>query len=73
MKELIKVSVNENDEQLVSGRELHEFLLVGTPYKRWFERITEYGFAENVDFTVIAKMSMTRQLLVAFVLLLITL
>ena len=55
MKELIKVSVNENDEQLVSGRELHEFLLVGTPYKRWFERITEYGFAENVDFTVIAK------------------
>lgn len=55
MKELIKVSVNENDEQLVSGRELHEFLLVGTPYKRWFERITEYGFAENVDFTVIDK------------------
>ena len=30
-------------------------MLVGTPYKRWFERITEYGFAENVDFTVIAK------------------
>ena len=72
MKELIKVSVNENDEQLVSGR-VTRILLVGTPYKRWFERITEYGFAENVDFTVIAKMSMTRQLLVAFVLLLITL
>ncbi|MEB7945130.1 phage antirepressor KilAC domain-containing protein [Enterococcus faecalis] len=55
MRELIKVSVNENDEQLVSGRELHEFLLVGTPYKRWFERMAEYGFAENLDFTVIVK------------------
>lgn len=25
MKELIKVTTNENNEQLVSGRELHEF------------------------------------------------
>ena len=50
--ELIKVTVNENDEQLVSGRELHEFLEVGTPYKKWFERMIDYGFTENVDFLV---------------------
>lgn len=55
MKELIKITTNENNEQLVSGRELYEFLEVATPYTRWFERMTEYGFAENVDFTVIAK------------------
>ncbi len=33
MKELIKVTTNENNEQLVSGRELHEFLEVATEYK----------------------------------------
>lgn len=55
MKELIKVTTNENNDQLVSGRELHEFLKVRTIYTRWFERMSEYGFTENVDFTVIAK------------------
>lgn len=55
MYELIKVTTNDNDEQLVSGRELHEFLVVGTPYKKWFDRMSEYGFAENVDFTVLDK------------------
>jgi len=52
---LIPIIVNENNEQLVSGRELYEFLEIATPYTRWFERMTEYGFTENVDFTVIAK------------------
>lgn len=55
MNELIKVTTNENDEQLVSGRELHDFLEVETPYKKWFGRMSEYGFAENVDFIVMDK------------------
>lgn len=50
MNELIKVTTNENDEQLVSGRELHEFLEVGTKYEDWLPRMTEYGFEENQDF-----------------------
>ena len=33
MEELIKVSVNDNNEQVVSGRYLHEFLEVKTLYK----------------------------------------
>lgn len=49
--ELIKITTNENGEQLVSGRELHEFLEVGTPYHIWFPRMVDYGFSENVDFT----------------------
>lgn len=53
--ELIKITTSENGEQLVSGRELHEFLEVGTQYTKWFDRMTEYGFAENVDFAVIVK------------------
>ncbi|MCK6145668.1 antA/AntB antirepressor family protein [Enterococcus hirae] len=50
MKELIKVTTNEENEQLVSGRELHEFLEVKERYNDWFPRMREYGFYENVDF-----------------------
>ncbi|EMW5552717.1 MULTISPECIES: antA/AntB antirepressor family protein [Enterococcus] len=50
MKELIKVTTNEENEQLVNGRELHEFLEVATEYKKWFSRMAEYGFVENIDF-----------------------
>lgn len=55
MNELIKVTTNENDEQLVSGRELHEFLEVATEYKKWFSRMSEYGFTENQDFTRVTQ------------------
>lgn len=55
MNELIKVTTNENDEQLVSGRDLHEFLEVATEYKKWFSRMSEYGFSENQDFTRVTQ------------------
>lgn len=50
MKELIKVTTNKENEQLVNGRELHEFLEVATEYKKWFGRMAEYGFVKNIDF-----------------------
>lgn len=50
MNQLINITQNENNDQVVRGRELHEFLEVKTPYHIWFERMTEYGFTENVDF-----------------------
>ncbi|HAP5567912.1 antA/AntB antirepressor family protein [Enterococcus faecalis] len=50
MKELIKITTNENKEQLVSGRELHEFLGATERYSNWFSRMLKYGFTENVDF-----------------------
>jgi anti-repressor protein len=49
MSNLIPINYN-NDRQTVSGRALHEFLEVATPYHIWFPRMTEYGFAANVDF-----------------------
>lgn len=55
MNSLIKIEVSENQEQLTSGRELHEFLEVGTEYAKWFSRMCEYGFVENTDFAVIVK------------------
>lgn len=51
MNELINVKINENQEPIISGRELHEFLGVDTPYRKWFPRMVEYGFMENVDYT----------------------
>ncbi|WP_461198505.1 phage antirepressor KilAC domain-containing protein [Enterococcus sp. N249-2] len=50
MNDLIKVTTNENDEQLVSGRELYEFLAVSERYSSWFERMLKYDFSENIDF-----------------------
>lgn len=55
--ELIKIKTNENGEQLVSGRELHEFLEVNEKYTDWFKRMVEYGFAENVDFIGLSEKS----------------
>lgn len=53
--ELIKITQDENGNSVVSGRELHEFLEVKTPYKDWFPRMVEYGFTENVDFISLAQ------------------
>lgn len=50
MNELITVNLNDNQEPVVSGRQLHEALGVKTAYKDWFPRMVEYGFAENQDF-----------------------
>ena len=55
MQELIKVTKDGNGNSVVSGRDLHEFLEVKTPYKDWFPRMVEYGFAENVDFISLAQ------------------
>lgn len=50
MKDLIKIDLNENQEPIVSGRDLHEILGVETPYRIWFPRMVEYGFTEGIDF-----------------------
>lgn len=54
MKELIKITKNEEGQQLVSARELHEFLEVGKVFGAWInERINKYCFKENIDFTIL--------------------
>lgn len=53
--ELIATRENEQGEIIVSGRELHEFLEVGTRYDTWFERMVAYGFLEGVDFLEIIE------------------
>lgn len=50
MNELITVNLNDNQEPVVSGRQLHEALGVKTAYKDWFPRMVEYGFVDGQDF-----------------------
>lgn len=50
MNELVPVQKQKDGSVVVSGRDLHDFLKVNTPYTQWFDRMTEYGFDENVDF-----------------------
>lgn len=52
---LIPVNVTKNDEQYVSGRDLHMFLEINTPYSKWFNRMCEYGFVESVDYFTMDK------------------
>ncbi|MEV2516199.1 antA/AntB antirepressor family protein, partial [Paenibacillus larvae] len=55
MNEIIPTHSNENGNLLVSGRDLHEFLEIGTQYTKWFGRMVEYGFVENVDYVLVSQ------------------
>jgi len=57
MNDLIKIDLNENQEPIVSGRDLHETLGVQTRYNDWFNRMCEYGFQEGIDFCSILSKS----------------
>ena len=59
--ELIKI-IEREGRQLVSGRELHEFLEIRTKYKDWFRRMVEYGFEEEIDFIKVAQKRATNNL-----------
>lgn len=49
MNELLKVNY-ANDRITLSARELHEFLEIETPFKKWFGRMAEYGFSKEIDY-----------------------
>ena len=53
MTELIKITTNEEGAQVVSARELHEFLGSKQDFSTWIKaRIDKYGFVSEVDFTL---------------------
>ncbi len=58
MNDLLKIEVNSNQEQTVSGRELHMFLGIETRYNDWFNRMLQYGFEDEKDFySILSKTS----------------
>lgn len=50
----------DNDRPLVSGRELHEALGIKTQCSKWFDRMCEYGFAENTDYILVSQKCLTN-------------
>lgn len=50
MNELIKVTTNENDEQLVSARDLHRYLGIKKKFSAWWEQYEDM-FLINVEYT----------------------
>jgi len=59
-KELIKFITNEEGKQLVSLRELYGFLEVTERFSSWFNRMTQYGFMENQDYTSIKSFAVVN-------------
>lgn len=59
--ELINLHEKDDGTIAVSGRELHEFLEIGTRYDTWFGRMVDYGFVENEDYGAIAQKRATAQ------------
>lgn len=60
MNELIEVTY-DSGKPTVSGRKLHEALKIGTQYTKWFERMCEYGFTENIDYVAVSQKRLTAQ------------
>jgi phage anti-repressor protein len=59
MNELIKIT-EKDGKQVVSARELHEFLIkdakggqIGEQFNHWIERKLEYGYTQNEDYITI--------------------
>lgn len=50
IKALVPVNYENPERPTVSGRELHDFLNIETPYAKWFNRMTEYGFTDGEDY-----------------------
>lgn len=55
MEDLIAICYDNMERPTVSGRELHGFLNIETPYAKWFGRMAEYGFVEGEDYATVDK------------------
>lgn len=55
MNDLIVTHQDVSGEIIVSGRDLHTFLGIGTEYKKWFGRMLEYDFSEGIDYQRVSQ------------------
>ena len=60
MNEVIKVTVNDNQEPIVSARQLHKTLEVKTRFSQWVEQNFK-GFEENYDFSSVVTTTQLNQ------------
>lgn len=57
---LIELHEQNDGSVAVMGRELHEFLEIGTRYDIWFNRMKEYGFEEKSDYGLVVQKRTTN-------------
>lgn len=50
-KDVIPVYITSDGKKVVIGRELHERLKIDTEYSKWFDRMADYGFSNEIDFS----------------------
>lgn len=55
MEEIIKILQNEEGGQVISARELYQFLEVRADFTTWCKRMFEYGFIENQDYSLLTN------------------
>lgn len=60
MNELIRITTDEKGEQLVSARELYKGLEITDRFSRWFDRMLNYGFEEDVDYTSVNNFTLVN-------------
>ena len=49
MEEAVRVQFTD-ERPVVSARDLHKALEIGTLFRQWFPRMCEYGFCEGTDY-----------------------
>lgn len=49
MNEVLKINY-ETEQPTVSARDLHDQLRIETPFKKWIDRMCDYGFEVGKDF-----------------------
>ncbi|MEG0498028.1 MAG: phage antirepressor KilAC domain-containing protein [Carnobacterium sp.] len=57
---LIKLHEQEDGSVVVLGRDLHEFLEITERYNSWFERMLQYGFSNEVDYTSVKSFTLVN-------------
>ncbi len=60
VNQLIKVTTNDNNEQLVSARDLHEFLGIRKRFSAWWKQYEEM-FTNNEDFSYVPRSTQQNQ------------
>lgn len=57
---LINLHEQEDGSVVVLGRDLHEFLEITERYNSWFERMLQYGFSNEVDYTSVKSFTLVN-------------
>lgn len=52
-KQLINIRYSDSKRPLISARDLYDFLEVSTDFSTWCKRMFDYGFEEEVDFSLL--------------------